>query len=93
MFGTLIGHIPLLITSITVVISTYFIIKDILNNYPEINEFQHLSPPKKIKLIAFNSLQLIGKNTIEIYFLHYLLLFKMPQNVITFTHNMYKGDS
>lgn len=68
MFGALIGHIPLLITSITVVISTYFIIKDILNNYPEINEFQHLPPPKKIKLIAFNSLQLIGKNTIEIYF-------------------------
>ena len=44
MFGTLIGYIPLLITSIAVVLSAYFIVKDILNNHLEINEFQRLPP-------------------------------------------------
>ena len=33
MLGAFVGYIPLLITNITVVLSTYFIIKDILNNY------------------------------------------------------------
>lgn len=90
MFGALIGYIPLLITSITVVLSTYFIVKDILNIHLEINEFQRYP---NFKQLIFNNLQIIGQNTIEIYFLHYFLLFKMPQNVITFTHSMYKGDS
>ena len=92
MFGTLIGYIPLLITSIAVVLSAYFIVKDILNNHLEINEFQRLPPPK-FKHLIFNNLRIFGQNTIEIYFLHYFLLFKMPQNVITFTHSMYKGDT
>lgn len=43
--------------------------------------------------MIFTILQIIKQNTIEIYFLHYFLLFKMLQNVITFTHSMYKGDS
>ena len=89
MLGAFVGYIPLLITNITVVLSTYFIIKDILNNYPETNDLQRLPPIKKT---IFQTLALIGKNTIEIYFLHYFLLFKMPQNVVTFTHNMYKDS-
>ena len=44
MFGALIGYIPLLITSITVVLSAYFIVKDILNNHLEINE-SNVYPP------------------------------------------------
>lgn len=36
-------------------------------------------------------LALIGRNTLEIYLLHYFLLFRMPQTIIEYTHSMYGG--
>ena len=91
MFGVLIGYIPLLLTSITVVLSAYFIVNYILNN-PSKNK-RNPTPIYKFKRLISRTLQIIGQSTIEIYSLHYFLLFKIPQNVITFTHNMYKGDN
>lgn len=89
MVGSLVGYVPLLVTCMAVVLLVYFLVKDICTSGFDSN-LKAIDASYSYKQWIYRSLQVIGQNTIEIYFLHYFLLFKMPPGVVNFTHSMYK---
>lgn len=71
--------VPLIIYSISSTLFVYTIIKDITRN----------KPYGKVKKYASNILKAIGQNTLQIYFLHYFLLFKYPESIINYMQKLY----
>lgn len=80
----------LLITNVAVVLLVYFLVKNICTSEFDSNLREIDANP--YKQWVYKGLQIIGQNTIQIYFLHYFLLFKMPHGVVNFTHSMYEGS-
>lgn len=74
--------IPLIIYSISSTLFVYTIIKDITRN----------KPYGRVKKFANNILKTIGQNTLQIYFLHYFLLFKYPESITSYMQNLYSED-
>ena len=90
MVGSLVDYVPLLITNVAVVLLVYFLVKNICTSEFDSNLREIDANP--YKQWVYKGLQIIGQNTIQIYFLHYFLLFKMPHGVVNFTHSMYEGS-
>jgi len=88
MVGSLVGYVPLLITCMAVVLLVYFLVRDICTS--DLNDNNLKVNDASYKQWIYRTLQVIGQNTIEIYFLHYFLLFKIPLGVVSFTHSMYE---
>lgn len=75
-------QIPQMINRIAVVILMIWVIKSVYHNGLS------NSADKYIKKM----LQFFGKNTLEIYFIHYFLLFKLPEGLAVYFHTLAKSS-
>lgn len=82
MIGLKTNYIPLIVYSIACTLFIYTIIKDLAENRNY----------KKAKEISINILNTIGQNTLPIYFLHYFFLFRYPNSIINYMHELYSDN-
>ena len=71
--------IPLIIFSISSTLFVYSFIKNVFSA-PYLNH---------VKDIAAKIFETIGKNTMQIYFLHFLILFRFPNEIVNYMNSLY----
>lgn len=78
---TNIDIVPLIIRNI---VTTLFVLQLIFHIVNSIDKSEYK--------ILISNLSLIGTNTLQIYFLHYYLLFRLPEPLISYMHSLYSDS-
>lgn len=89
-------YLPILIVLVILIslrfkIIPYFVMCILITllMFMQIKKIVSASKGSLMKQKCISLLQAIGQNTIQIYFLHYYLLFRLPDSIVNYMHGLY----